>query len=145
MEIVIRRAGKQDAKALFILNEEFNGIGCTSIEWLTESLKNNTQEVVFIAEADGCPAGFCCVQLFQSMCYSSNYAEITELFVEQAYRRAGIAAALMQTVENYFRDDNIGGFQLFTGGDNDAAQAFYEKSGYRKTDEMMYRKRRAAW
>jgi ribosomal protein S18 acetylase RimI-like enzyme len=76
------------------------------------------------------------------MCYSSNYAEITELFVDEAYRRIGIATALMQAAENYFKDDNIGGFQLFTGGDNYTAQTFYEKSGYVKTSEIMYRKRR---
>lgn len=145
MEIVIHKALTKDANILFILNEKFNGVGCTSVELLEESLESNAQEVVFIATVDGFPAGFCCVQLFKSMCYSSNYVEITELFVDEVYRRTGVATSLMQTVENYFKDYNIGGFQLFTGGKNHTAQTFYEKNGYVKTDEIMYRKRRKTW
>lgn len=125
-----------------MMNEKFNGTGCTNIKFINESLVSNQQEIVFIATVDELPVGFCCVQLFKSMCYSQNYAEITELYVDDLHRRTGIAMALMQTIEEYFKNETISGYQLFTGGSNFSAQSFYEKIGYLKTNEIMYRKRR---
>lgn len=137
----IRLANLNDAAALFKMNEHFNGAGSTTKELLADSIVNNMQEAVFIATVDGEAAGFCCVQLFKSMCYRSYYAEITELFVEEAYRQQGVATALMGYVEDYFRDKHVKGYQLFTGKQNEIAQAFYEKNGYTQSTEQMYRKR----
>lgn len=137
----IRLADKNDAAALFEMNERFNGAGSTSKELLADSLENNGQEAVFIATVDGAAAGFCCAQLFKSMCYRSYYAEITELFVAEEYRKQGVATALMAFAENYFKDKNVKGYQLFTGKQNQVAQVFYEKNGYTKSEEQMYRKR----
>ncbi|MNV96861.1 putative acetyltransferase [compost metagenome] len=67
--------------------------------------------------------------------------EITELFVEEKYRKQGVATALMGFAEDYFKDKNVKGYQLFTGKQNEIAQAFYEKNGYAKSEEQMYRKR----
>lgn len=71
-------------------------------------------------------AGFCCAQLFKSMCYCSFHAEITELFVEEEYRKQGVAIALMTFAEDYFKDKNVKGYQLFTGEQNEIAQALAE-------------------
>lgn len=137
----IRLAGPNDAASLFEMNERFNGAGNTSQELLEDSIANNGQETVFIATVDGAAAGFCCAQLFKSMCYRSFYVEITELFVEEKYRKQGGATALMGFAEDYFKDKNVKGYQLFTGKQNEIAQAFYEKNGYVKSEEQMYRKR----
>ncbi len=137
----IRIADNSDAEELFRLNEEFNSKDVTELSLLKKSLERNGQEIVFIAHNDSEAVGFCCVQIFKSMCYSQNYAEITELYVNEKYRRQGAAAEMFRYIEKYFADENIGGYQLFTGGDNISAQAFYEKQGYVRSDEIMYRKR----
>jgi len=137
----IRLTNPNDAASLFEMNERFNGAGSTSKELLADSIANNLQEAVFIATVDGAAAGFCCAQLFKSMCYRSYYAEITELFVEEAYRKQGIATALMAFAEEYFKDKKVRGYQLFTGKQNEIAQAFYEKNGYTKSEEQMFRRR----
>lgn len=137
----IRTAGISDAEELFRLNEEFNGKGATEFSLLKKSLESNQQEIVFIAHNDSGAVGFCCVQIFKSMCYSKNYGEITELYINEKYRRQGIAAEMFRYIEEYFADKNIADYQLFTGGDNISAQAFYEKQGYVRSDEIMYRKR----
>lgn len=137
----IRLADIGDVDSLFELNELFNGVGCTTKELIADSILNNSQETVFVAVVDDRTVGFCCVQLFKSMCYSSYYAEITELFVKEEYRKQGIATALMAFAEEYFKTQNVVGYQLFTGKNNKTAQAFYEKIGYKRTDELMYRKR----
>lgn len=141
MQVKVYQATTNDAEALFGLNERFNGVGCTSLELIKESLGTNVQEAVFIVEVDGNPAGFCCVQVFKSMCYSRHYAEITEFFIDQECRRRGVGTQLMRQVEEYFTGDGVAGFQLFTGGNNRLAQGFYERLGYIRTDEIMYRKR----
>ena len=137
----LRIATEVDIDKLFEMNEEFNGKNCTTKELLRKSIIANEQEVVCIAYAEGVAAGFICGQLFKSMCYAVNYAEITELYVREKYRRQDVATELMNYIENVFKAQNIKGFQLFTGKNNTIAQVFYEKLGYKKTDEIMYRKR----
>ena len=77
----LRIATDADIDNLFEMNEEFNGKNCTTKELLRISIIANEQEVVCIAYIDGA-AGFICGQLFKSMCYAVNYAEITELVEE---------------------------------------------------------------
>lgn len=142
MGIVIRRAIKSDGPELFGLNEKFNGTSNLSVNQIEFSLTTNDREEVFVAEQDGALIGFCCVQVLKSFCYNENYAEITELYVDEIKQHKGVGAMLLDHVEQYFEKMNIKGFQLFTGGENHSAQAFYEKAGYKKTSEIMYRKRR---
>lgn len=141
MKVEIRKADPSDAKDLFKLNEDFNGKGITQLELLKNSIISNEQEIVFIATANNKAIGFCCVQIFKSMCYSRYYIEVTELYVNEKYRRSGIATKMFEYIEEYFKDKNIVGYQLFTGKNNTVAQLFYEKRGYVKSDEIMYRKR----
>lgn len=140
MPVQIRVAQIADVDALFELNELFNGVG-SSKEYIKSSLSENEQETVFVATVGDSIVGFCCVQLFKSMCYSVYYAEITELFVKEEYRKQGAGAALMHFAEEYYKEQNVRAFQLFTGKYNTNAQAFYAKMGYTPTDEIMYRKR----
>ena len=142
MDITIRIGVEKDAAELNRLNTVFNGVGNISDESIALSICNNDQEQVFVAEHDEQLVGFCCVQLFKSFCYNSNYAEITELFVDEQHRRKRIATRLMEYAESYYSDKSTGGFQLFTGGKNISAHRFYERLGYSKTDEIMYRKRK---
>ena len=68
---MVRIANGNDAEQLRRLNEEFNGEE-TTIESIKESLRNNPQEVVIVAEEDHTLVGFVCVQLKKSFCYD-NY------------------------------------------------------------------------
>lgn len=143
-DIVIRKAVKTDADALFKLNELFNGEGCSTKELILDCIKHNEKEDVFVAIQQDKAVGFCCVQLFRSMCYSQNYAEITELFVLEECRNKGVATKLMMYLEDYYNKNysGIAGYQLFTGDDNVTARRFYENIGYENTGEVMYRKRK---
>lgn len=141
MNISIKRASEVDARQLFELNELFNGTGSTTMEKLTDSIKNNRQEIVYTAYEEDTMAGFICGQVFMSMCYDTYYGEISELFVKEEYRRQGIAGRLMEAMEEEFKKNNIFSFQLFTGADNLAAQTFYASRGYIRSEELMYRKR----
>ena len=137
----IRRADTSDAAVLFVLNELFNGIGCTTKERIEQSLQSNSRELVLVADTTAGIVGFCCAQHLRSMCYDEDYVEITELFVQEESRRQGIAKALLSQVEDMFVEQGVKSFQLFTGRDNTAAQSLYEAVGYKRSEERMYRKR----
>ena len=140
--IKIREATKTDAADLRRLNEKFNGVSDISVDQIEYSIENNDHEEVFVAELEGVIVGFCCVQVFKSFCYEVNYAEITEIYINDRFQGRGIGTMLLRYAERFFETENIKGFQLFTGGENVTAQSFYEKAGYKKTSEIMYRKRR---
>ena len=142
MGVTIRKAVPADAFRLWELNEKFNGVSNIAAKQIESSIENNDREEVFVAEKDGALVGFCCVQVFKSFCYDVNYAEITELYIDDSCQRRGIGAMMLSCIERHFEKVNIRSFQLFTGGENYAAQSFYEKLGYKKTSEIMYRKRR---
>ncbi len=137
----LRIATGEDVGNLFEMNEEFNGKNCTTKELMRSSIDSNEQEVVSISYIDGVAAGFICGQSIRSMCYDKCYVEITELYVREEYRRQGIATKLINYIENIFEERNIKELKLFTGKDNTAARAFYEKLGYKKIDEVMYKKK----
>ena len=140
-EVSFRRAFPADAAELFHLNAAFNGSNSTDLASLSHSLLENRQEEVYVAQGPDGLVGFICVQLFNSMCYRRCYAEITELFVCDSWRRQGVAMGLLSYTEKQFASRHIAGYQLFTGEENAAAQALYEKMGYRRSAERMYRKR----
>jgi len=139
--ITIRLAQVLDAPGLLKLNDFFNGEGCNSLYAIENSLSSNKQEIVCIATDKDALVGFCCGQIFKSMCYSINYGEITELFVLESYRRQGVASRLMLFIEAEFQKQEINHFQLFTGKSNEAAQTFYRALGYVESSKMLFRKR----
>ncbi len=141
MEYMHRIAGVQDAGELKRLNDAFNGPDTNSLEGVLAGLGREDAETVFVAQAGQGLAGFLCAQLLRSFCYSAFYVEITELFVEEAFRGQGVGRSLMQYAEDHYREMGIHDFQLFTGGVNQNAQRFYERVGYRRCGDVLYRKR----
>ena len=63
---MVRIATVNDAEQLNILNNEFNGESETSIDNIRNSLINNEQEVVIVADEDSMLVGFVCSLLTQN-------------------------------------------------------------------------------
>ena len=61
---MVRIATVNDAEQLNILNDEFNGESETSIDNIRNSLMNNKQEVVIVADEDDMLVGFVCFHNF---------------------------------------------------------------------------------
>lgn len=140
-KITARLAGEQDTEALFRLNRLFNQEEAATLERVERSLRENPMETVAIAFVDEIPAGFLCGQKLCSMCYNVDYVELTELYVAEQFRRMGVASRLLEFLEEHYRKQGVHAFQLFTGGDNNTAQALYCKLGFVSTDEVFMRKR----
>lgn len=137
----IRIAVLEDAPQLLKLNSSFNGPGLTTAESVRQALAQGGSEVVVVAEVTGCLVGFVCLQIKKSFCYDENSAEITEVFVDEPYRRQGIARQMIQFAETYCAETHqTTTFTLLTGQDNLAAQALYRALSYKKTKEVMMEK-----
>ena len=88
---MISAATVNDAEQLNILSIEFNGEDEATIENIGNSLLNNQQELVIVAEEGELLVGFVCVQLKKAFCYNDYMTEITEVYVKPAYGNRGIA------------------------------------------------------
>ena len=121
--------------------EEFNGEE-TTLESIRESLRNNPQEVVIVAEEDNTLVGFVCVQLKKSFCYEDYMPEITEVYVMPEYRNRGIASNMILFAEEYCsKKYQLHKYELLTGKKNVVAQTVYGKLGYTDDGEMHMVKR----
>lgn len=139
---MVRIATVNDAEQLSILNNEFNGEGETSIDNIRNSLMNNCQEVVIVADEDDLLVGFVCVQLKKSFCYDDYMPEITEVYVKPTYRKKGIASDMIAFVESYCsKNYSLHKYELLTGKENLVAQALYNKLGYIDDNELHLSKR----
>ena len=128
---MIRLANERDAQSLYRLNEAFNGSDLTTVERIRDSLCHNQQEVVVVAQQGEELVGFVCVQLKRSFCYEAAMPEITELYIEPAWRRKGLAARMIAFAEAECKSRSpMQKFELLTGQGNLIAQTVYQKSGY---------------
>jgi ribosomal protein S18 acetylase RimI-like enzyme len=135
--IDIRLAHKTDAPELAKLNDLFNGDGNNTVEAIVESLKGNEQELVCVAADGDKLVGFCCGQILKSMCYSYKFAEITELYVIDEYRRQGIGKQLLGATENELNKRGVKHLHVLTGDKNFIAQTLYHSCGYGDTSEIL--------
>ena len=72
------------------LNAIFNGVQ-VGLEQLSSRLANpHRVETPIVAEVDNCIVGFASLRLVPCVFYDTPHAELTELFVQEAYRRRGI-------------------------------------------------------
>ena len=139
---MIRIATVNDAEQLNILNNEFNGEGETSIGNIRNSLTNNKQEVVIVADEEDMLVGFVCVQLKKSFCYDEYMPEITEVYVKPTYRKRGLASKMITFAENYCsKNYPLHKYELLTGRENLVAQSVYSKLWYADYNEIHLSKR----
>jgi ribosomal protein S18 acetylase RimI-like enzyme len=135
--IDIRLANSTDAPELERLNSLFNGDGNNTIEAVEESLKGNEQEIVCVAADGNKLVGFCCGQILKSMCYSYKFAEVTELYVIDEYRRRGIGRQLLDLTEKDLSKRGVKHLHVLTGNENFIAQTLYRSCGYGDTSEIL--------
>ncbi len=137
---LIRLAASSDAPALAALNAAFNEVNDVTAQDVRRSLTNNA-EIVVVAEIGGCVVGFCCAQVHRSFCYRTPEAEITEMYVDPHHRRQGLGRGMLDFMAGHLRREHgADGLHLLTGCTNLAAQALYERCGFRiKPEAFMTR------
>ncbi|MBK0379504.1 GNAT family N-acetyltransferase [Mucilaginibacter segetis] len=111
--------------------------------FINERLSNN-ESVIFVALNINDPVGF--VQLYpkySSMRVTKNWI-LNDLYVDEPYRKKGIATYLIHTAMEYAKDHSAHFVQLETQNNNYNAQRLYQSLGFIKqqpdNEFIMYRK-----
>ncbi|MBK9050483.1 MAG: GNAT family N-acetyltransferase [Chloroflexi bacterium] len=129
-KFTIRVAKIADAAALTRLNILFNG-SSDPAEVMAQRLADPRQvEIALVAESAGQVIGFAGLRRIPSLFYAETFAELTELFVEERYRRQGIGQALITVAEQLAIQGGSRELMVLTGKDNQEAQSLYRSQGY---------------
>jgi ribosomal protein S18 acetylase RimI-like enzyme len=89
---------------------------------------------IFMAEVDGATAGFICVVSAtrgDSPDDPAVFAWVHDIFVRPAYRRRGVATALMKAAESFVRSRGARELRLGVIDRNADARALYRNLGFR--------------
>ncbi|MFN8473220.1 MAG: GNAT family N-acetyltransferase [Anaerolineae bacterium] len=129
--VTIRRAEPADAADIARLNLAFNDLR-TTVEHIAAQLADASHvERVYVAEVDGSVVGLASLRLLPQALDTVPYAELSELYVDEAYRHAGVGRALVRHIEAEARAAGAPQMVLLTSWRNTNAHAFYHALGYR--------------
>lgn len=131
MTITIRAATLADAAEAARLSEAANEYPCSSVKMAAQLERCAGFETLYLAEVDGQAVGYACLRFVPTICGPADpWAELTELYVEEAYRRHGVGRLLMERVEVEARTGGAKELFLLTGFKNTRAHHFYHAVGY---------------
>lgn len=132
--LILRTATPEDAHHLARLNLLFNGVAEAPLAYasrLTDLKRVDTPVLALLEEQ---AIGLANLRLLQPVLYAERYAEVTELYVLEGYRRQGVGRRLMNFVAWLAWQSGAGEIVVRTSFDNQAALALYHSCGYTQSD-----------
>ena len=131
MSLTIREATAADAAAIARLNAAHNDLRATPAHIAAHIAARAHYERPFVAEIGGQVVGMACLRLLPCLCDPAPSAEMTELYIDAGFRRAGVGRALVQHIEGLARSAGATRLTLITAWHNGGAHTFYHALGYR--------------
>ncbi|MFN8483535.1 MAG: GNAT family N-acetyltransferase [Anaerolineae bacterium] len=128
--VTIRRAAAADAADIVRLNLAFNDLRSTEDTIAAQLAAGSPVETLYVAEVEGQVVGLASLRLLPQILDPVPYAELSELFVEEAYRHHGVGRALVRHIEAEARAAGAQQMVLLTAWRNTHAHAFYHALGY---------------
>jgi GNAT superfamily N-acetyltransferase len=136
-QITTRVAAATDAEALARLNHDFNGVD-EPPERLAQRMRNPARvETPILAEIDRVAVGLAALRMAPCVFYDAQHAELTELYVDPAYRRRGVGQVLIAHAEQLARAGGAKTLLVLTDFYNDEAQMLYRRAGFVNHDLAM--------
>ncbi len=130
LPITVRRAGPADAAEIARLNRLFNQCDEPAEAYAQRLQAACRVDTPLLAEIGGRCMGTANLRLVPQVFYPEPYAELTELFVEEPYRRRGAARALLAALEDLARAAGAHEVVVRTDFYNHPAQSLYRACGY---------------
>lgn len=130
--MLLRDVIEEDAEAIAELITEFTQLTTTAAQIRQRLARSQGIEHPVLAEVDGNVVGFASLRLLNYLGEDAPYAEISELFVLERYRRQGMARALMTELEVRARAAGASSVAILTAADNAPAVALYRAMGFQE-------------
>ncbi len=139
-DILVHIAQPDDAAEIARLNRLFNGVDEPAENYTRRLSDPRRVDTPLLAEIEGKIIGIANLRLAPTVFYSEPYAELTELFVEDAYRRRGAGRALIAFAERMALDAGADEMLILTDFYNYTAQELYRAMGYCHYDIALAKK-----
>ena len=130
----VHPARVEDAPEIARLNLLFNGSDEPPEHYAARLANPGRVDTPLLAVVAGRAVGIANLRLLAPVFYPEPYAELTELFVEEDFRRQGVGQALVRFAEQLARQGGAAELFVLTGAGNRLAQAFYHVIGYQAND-----------
>ncbi len=125
---------------LFSQEREFTPDPIVHRNGLESIIKNPETGSVFVYESDGFIQGMVVILFTVSTALGKKVAILEDMIVSPEYRQNGVGTSLVRYAVDYATNEGCGRITLLTDYDNDAAQVFYRKCGFIKSDMAAFRK-----
>lgn len=133
-----RIAAPSDAAAISGLLFDFNREALSPEELGQRMEQAQGLETIFLGELDGTLAGLLVLRTVPTVSAAQDWAEITELYVQPAFRRKGVGRALIEAALAYARHRGCTEVHLLVDPQNTPAISFYKAVGFRRNScEML--------
>jgi len=118
-----------------------NEISIPKMKAILENNRDNANHLVLVAreyrKVVGSLLSVTCEMLF-GQCKS--FMVIEDVIVDEAHRRSGVGAALIQYIEMYAKNNNCSYIMLVTDTDRIESQQFYRALGYKTNEYCAFKK-----
>lgn len=125
---------------LFVMESDFRPDRGRQLAGLASILDNPALGRLFVVRLDGEIAGMANILITISTAEGGRVAILEDVIVRERQRGLGIGRRLVGHVLDWVRKEGMTRITLLTDHDNVAAQAFYEKLGFRASEMRVLRK-----
>ncbi len=132
--LILCSATVDDARHLASLNLLFNGVDESPQVYALRLADPRRVDIPFLAILDEQAIRIANLRLLQPVFYAESYAEVTELYVLESYRRWGVGRRLMEFAAQLANQAGADEMVVLTGFDNQSALVFYNHRGYTQND-----------
>lgn len=101
-----------------------------SLQVIEPVLKDKTNKIYVVEDDNGDLAGYIVVGETKNMFSPTGYGFIYDIFVEERFRRRGIASMLLKTAEEFCAEKGLKIVKLEVAASNPLALRLYEKTGF---------------
>ena len=157
MKVIVREATEADAGNISSLNTDVQAAHASAVPWLFKPagpdtfppdvvarLLDEPGNLVLIAEVESAPAGYAYAEIIDRQETSFNYAYqmiyVHHISVRPTLRQQGVGRALLEAVQAEARKRDIHMISLDVWTFNDAARAFFSRSGFTARSERLWKR-----
>ena len=139
----MRTASSEDVPLLVGFMTEFYAETATPLDSTRAAhafatlLADDRMGKVWLIEAGDVAVGYVVLTFSYSMEFGGRNAFVDDLFIQAAFRGAGLGTAALAQVRNFCVACGVRALHLETGRDNAAAHALYRRAGFEVTDRQL--------